>query len=212
MKSAVIGFALMFLAMFAVATSCSITHRSDGFACTKTAECNDGRQCIDGFCVTSGGNQIDAANGDAPHGDANSACPSPCTSCNTGSHTCIIDCSANPSTCSSHVTCPVGWTCDLRCNTDNACRSGVTCAGTTACNVTCSGKQACEQVACGASKCNVQCTGQASCKSIACGNSCACDVSCTGINACTGGGITCTGDVCKFGLGCSSLSQACHSC
>ena len=34
--------------VFALAASCSITHKSGDFSCTKTADCNTGRDCVEG--------------------------------------------------------------------------------------------------------------------------------------------------------------------
>ena len=34
--------------------ACSIQHRSDEYACTKQADCNNGRICTDGLCVVPG--------------------------------------------------------------------------------------------------------------------------------------------------------------
>jgi hypothetical protein len=201
MKSAVL---LLILA------ACSIQHRSGEYACTKTSDCNSGRTCVDGFCVTA---TVDAPKPpiDAPGttgGDAN-ACPAGCTSCNTSQHTCQIDC--RTSNCNGQVACPAGYKCDIMCDTDNSCRNGVDCQAALSCNITCSGTSACRNVQCGLGPCDVNCSGPGSCRTIACNSSCACDVTCTGSQSC-GDTITCTSLACKAGLGCTSVPNICHSC
>ncbi|MEO8846357.1 MAG: hypothetical protein ABI591_33350 [Kofleriaceae bacterium] len=202
--------------VFAVATSCSITHKSGDFSCTKTADCNTGRDCVDGFCVVSGTETIDApvSTGDASHGDSGNGCPANCSSCDVTAHTCVIDC-ANGSNCTGPVVCPANYTCDVKCDTDNSCRNGVTCANTTSCKVECSGKGSCEDVTCGTSRCDVECTGVQSCKQgISCGASCACDVRCPGTQSCGTGALMCTPGcaIGATGTGCTSLPLTCHSC
>ena len=76
--------------VFALATSCSITHKSGDFACSKTSDCNSGRDCVGGFCVVAGTEDIDAPVGhpDGPSIDAPaSGCPTQCSSCVTATHT-----------------------------------------------------------------------------------------------------------------------------
>jgi hypothetical protein len=200
--------------VFALASSCSITHKSGDFACTKTSECDTGRDCVDGFCVVSGTEQIDSPAGTDGHGSGSGSgsngCPAQCTSCSVSQKTCVIDCQGGAD-CSGAVACPPGYSCDVKCDTDNACRSGVQCAGTTKCTVECSGKNACQNVQCGTSACDVECTGTMSCKTVTCGASCACDVKCIGTQSC-GDTVTCTSAACHIGLGCSSLPTTCHSC
>ena len=210
MKPAILGIfgiVALFAGTVVMATSCSVTHKSGDYACTKQSDCNQGRQCVEGFCVISGA--VDAST-DSPRGDANQ-CPAQCTSCNTGTHTCTIDCSAGNSNCGSKVSCPANWNCDVMCNANNSCRNGVSCTGSTSCNVTCSAQNACQNVVCGAGKCQVECSGPSSCKGVTCSNSCACDVTCNGSQSC-GDSIQCTAAACKVGFGCSSLLPNCHSC
>ncbi len=210
MKLVLAGLALVL--SFALAASCSITHRTGDYACTKNSDCNSGRECVDGFCVISGTSTPDApiSNSDARLGDAGNSCPSQCTSCNPGTHSCVIDC-ANGANCQGNVACPTGWTCDVKCDTDNSCRNGVTCTGSTSCTVECTGKMSCQGVQCGTGACDVQCSGPSSCKAVACGSSCACDVRCIGANSCSDA-VMCSSQACRIGLGCTSFPQACHSC
>jgi len=213
MKSAVLGILVLFVGTVALASlsgSCAINHKSGDYACTITADCNDGRQCVDGFCIVPG--SIDAAVfRDAHVGGDGNGCPAGCTSCNVTTHSCTIDCSQNSGGCNNKVTCPAGWACNVQCNVDNSCRNGVSCTGTTSCDITCSAKSSCQNIQCGTGKCNVTCSGVQSCQAVACGNSCACDVTCLGSQSCADT-IQCTATACKLGLGCTSLPAACHSC
>ncbi|MBV8761280.1 MAG: hypothetical protein JO257_28545 [Deltaproteobacteria bacterium] len=192
--------------------SCSIQHRSDGFACTKQSDCNNGRTCTDGFCVLPGGGGVDAPGShvDAPgtHADA-ATCPAGCSTCNVTQHTCTIDCRS--SNCNGAVACPAGYKCDIMCDSDNSCRNGVDCTAALSCNITCSGGSSCRTVQCGLGPCDVACSGNSSCRGVACGNSCACDVTCTGNQSCLDT-IQCTSLACKSGLGCTSVPTVCHSC
>lgn len=197
--------------VFALAASCSITHKSGDFSCTKSADCNTGRVCVDGFCVVSGTETIDAP---VAPGDSGNGCPANCSSCDVSAHTCVIDC-ANGSNCTGPVVCPVGYKCNVKCDTDNACRNGVTCTGTTSCKVECSGKSSCAGVHCGTGRCDVECTGTQSCKNdINCEASCGCDVRCSGTQSCGNSALSCTPG-CRIGVsgdGCTSLPLTCHTC
>lgn len=193
--------------MIAVTGSCSINHRSDGFACTTNSDCTDGRVCNDGFCIVAG--SIDASRGDAQRGDAGGNCPGMCTSCNTSLKTCTIDC--QQTNCTNIVTCPTGYKCDIQCNADNSCRNGINCGGAASCSIDCISKESCQGVVCGPGPCDVACMGPATCKNVACSNSCACDVLCTGNQSCQQG-ISCSSLACTSGSGCTSVPALCHSC
>jgi len=208
--------AIVVAALFAAATSCSINHRSDQFACSKPSDCSDGRQCINGSCVVPGGD-IDAPmpiDGKVPP-DGNE-CPQACTSCDLGSKTCNIDCAAGAD-CGHTITCPAGFNCNIKCTVNDECRSGIDCSNATSCNLTCSGSRTCEGVDCGTGKCTASCTGTNSCRGVNCSNSCACDVTCNGnVGACFDPGVTCPpGTIpgaCDTGLGCTSQQIGCSSC
>ena len=209
MNKLVYALAIQVGIVFALASSCSITHKSGDFACIKTSDCNTGRDCVDGFCVVSGTEQVDSPMTSDSRGSGSNGCPAQCTSCSVSQHTCVIDCMGTD--CSGAIACPAGYSCDVKCDTDNSCRNGVQCAGTTSCLVECSGKNACQNVQCGTSKCDVECTGTQSCKAVSCGSSCACDVKCIGTSSC-GDTVNCSAAACRIGLGCSSLPPTCHSC
>jgi len=203
MKSALLGLMILLGA-------CSIQHRSDAYACTKQADCNNGRTCTDGLCVVPGSGMPDAPKGvdAAVHIDAN-GCPPGCSTCNVGQKTCTIDCQS--SNCNGSVACPAGYKCDIKCDTDNSCRNGVDCTAALSCNLTCSGTSSCRNVQCGLGPCDINCSGPSSCRTISCNSSCACDVACTGNSSC-GDTIQCTSLACKAGLGCTSVPTVCHSC
>ncbi|HTL33822.1 MAG TPA: hypothetical protein VL326_11890 [Kofleriaceae bacterium] len=192
--------------------ACSINHKSDGYACEINNDCEGGRVCSGGFCVVNG-SQIDGPRSiDAPRiGDANTGCPAQCSSCNTSQKTCTINCMT--SNCQNTVVCPIGYKCDIQCNTDNACRNGINCTMAASCNIDCIAKSSCENVQCGAGPCAVTCSGPSACKNVSCNASCACDVLCTGSQSCSSG-ISCTSFACRGtnGIGCTSVPALCHSC
>jgi len=193
-----------------IATGCSVNHASEQYACDQSHPCEGGRVCDNGFCIVKG--SIDASTpGDGPRGDGgNAGCPPGCTSCSVQQKTCTIDCAFGG--CQNTVTCPQGYSCNIKCGTDNSCRNGVNCALAKSCDIECSGKASCQGVQCGAGRCNVACTGTQSCRGVACSNSCACDVECTGTQACDG--VVCSSLACRVGLGpsCTSSPDVCHSC
>jgi hypothetical protein len=204
---AIVGFAVI------AAGGCSISHRSDDFACTKQSDCINGRTCTDGFCVAP---QLDSGvpSDGRPGGDA-ASCPSQCTSCNTTTKTCTVDCALNGTACNQQVTCPVGWSCNIACSTPNSCRNGINCVNSKSCTITCSGKQSCQNVSCGAGPCKIDCSGNSSCNNVNCGQSCACDVTCQVNSLCSN--LTCKAPPnCNSQLplrGCTSLLlPICNTC
>jgi len=222
-RSVALGLGLLAVAL---AAGCSVSHRSDDFACQAQADCRDGRTCVDGFCVLPDGVIFDG-----PRPPDALDCPAQCTSCNTAAHSCIIDCALNGG-CTAAVSCPFGWNCNVLCETQNSCNNGVSCNGSTSCTITCTGRQSCGTVTCGAGVCNLTCSGPGSCgDDVLCGTG-ACKVNCSGTNSCNGGlhcGLSCGCDVtcragtcdnlvCKPGcnssmtLGCSAAMPGCSSC
>ncbi len=218
MKIVVIWITLIGLAI-ATASSCSVKHPSEQYACETQADCEalgEGRVCSDGLCVVPGGGKldagvvIDAAKRDAAMPDA-SVCPAGCTSCDHQRMECVVDCSMSPNGCSTQIVCPVGWACTIKCNVANSCRNGVNCLMSTACNVECSGNSSCRNVACGTGPCKVGCTGTNSCRGISCGASCACDVTCPQAALCDN--VICTSLQCDtFDGGCTSSRTGCETC
>jgi len=191
---------------------CSINHRSGDYACTKQSDCAAGRICTDGFCVLQmqldSGVKMDGAN----HPDGGDTCPSPCTSCDLGAKTCVVDCSVNPSACNNAVVCPTGFACDIRCSTSGSCKNGVNCLNAKSCAIDCSGTNSCRNLACGTGKCTVDCSGGSSCRGVGCAQSCACDVTCHIGSLCES--VTCPSG-CFSGSqlpGCTSLAPGCNTC
>lgn len=210
MKASLAGLAL-------VLAACSVSHRSQDYACVKTSDCSQGRTCVGGFCVIpGGGGPIDAPGGGSsdaskPRPDApGTSCPPGCSSCDTTQHTCTIDCTQT-NCANTDVTCPQGYDCTIKCNADGACRGTVQCNGNSACNITCSSSGSCRDVQCADGKCQVACTGQGSCRNVSCNSSCACDVTCSGSNSCSNF-PQCTAPACDvFPRGCTSANLNCSS-
>lgn len=209
MKLAVLLLVVLGVAVVA-AGSCSLSHRSGDFTCVTQADCSSGRICSDGFCVAS---QLDSGvKTDAPStGDAN-GCPAQCTSCNTTTKSCTIDCALNSGACNQAITCPTGWDCNIACSIGSSCRNGINCLNSKSCTITCSGAQSCKTLNCGPGRCNVDCSGDGSCRDVSCGLSCACDVTCHPNSLCSN--LTCKAPQCKLlpPGGCTSLAAGCNTC
>jgi hypothetical protein len=193
------------VALAAVVAACFVGRKSSDYECSTTDDCETGRICDRGFCV-SGASVIDA-----------SLCPAACNGgCDLVAKTCAMRCDQT-SKC-NNVTCPAGYACTISCTGTNVCSGqicpagaqscDITCASANACSnlrcgtsvgcaITCSATNACQDVFCGPSgRCNVKCQAANACGTVSCGSSCACDVSCP-----TGG---CDGMVCPMLAGSSS--------
>ncbi|HTR50722.1 MAG TPA: hypothetical protein VMJ10_08450 [Kofleriaceae bacterium] len=212
MRSTWLGLVLgSMVAAIVIASSCSVDHRSDEYACVSQSQCTGGRLCMQGYCIVPGA--IDAARPDgrgSSGSDGGNACPSACTSCNVAQKSCTIDCSVT--SCTGTVTCPIGYSCDVKCDTASSCDNGVSCVGATSCTVECSGKASCRNVECGNGPCDVQCSGAQSCRGVSCNTSCSCAVECTGLSSCPAGTVECTSIGCDDGSGCTATPAFCHSC
>ena len=199
---------------FVLPMSCSIKHASGQYECDTTADCDglDGnRVCSDGFCVIPGGKDA-AIDSPKPKDAAIDAatCPAQCSSCNTEKKECTVDCSQNANLCAGQMTCPMGWSCIIKCNSSSSCRNGINCLMATACNIECSGSFSCRNITCGPGICNTTCSGNNSCSGISCGSSCRCDVKCGTNASCFN--VICTHPFCTFGAGCSSQNTGCNTC
>ena len=195
----------------ALATGCSVSHRSGDFACDFLQHCADGRTCVDGFCVVEADSGL--PDGSLPRpGDAG-ACPSQCTSCDTAQNTCTIDCAQNNGACGDPISCPIGWACNIVCSEANQCNSGISCGVATSCTVACTGRQTCRDVSCGLARCDLTCSGPGSCgDSVTCGTG-ACNVNCSGNAACAGTiscEAACSCDVtCRANTSCDAANLTC---
>ena len=172
---------------------CSVSRKSEQFACTTSVECKDGRTCDRGYCVEQ------------------AACPSPCNSCDMSSMTCNINCSSG--SCGG-VHCPDGYNCTIMCTGNNACNS-VDCSDGTSCAISCIGNQACRHVDCGNARCMITC-GANGCNNVDCSSSCQCDVVCPSGNCNTScpsstGGTLCTQNG-SDDTACSSAMPGCAHC
>lgn len=206
MKPAVLGILLgAAIAALTIIGSCSVSHRSSDYACTKTSDCTGGRVCDNGFCIVEG--SIDAP-GPPKDSPGSNGCPTGCTSCNVAQKQCTVDC--RNTSCSGQVTCPTGYHCDIKCDTDGSCRNGVNCTTAASCTVECTAGNACQGVQCGIGPCDVMCTGNGSCRGVSCNQSCACDVLCGTAADCQN--VQCTSLGCGSGAGCTSVPAFCHSC
>ena len=213
MRHAVIG-------LLAFLTACSINHRSDEVACIVDSDCGGGgKTCHNNQCIGEDGGKPDpdAKPGkDTPLPPDAFVCPQPCTSCDSSTMTCTVDCSITATGCAGQVVCPPGFNCDIKCNVDNACRNGVNCTAGLDCGVECSGGSSCRGVVCGTGICKVGCGGFDSCRNVNCGQACACDVECGQLARCEA--ITCklgtNGFSCRpqFGNGCTSAPDSCNTC
>ena len=215
MKIVLAWLAAVALALIS-ASSCSINHKSGDYECTRQADCDSGRQCLNGYCIVPGGaidapKPIDAPKTDAAVDAPMNQCPPQCTSCNPGTMTCNIDCGQTNCTGNAAIVCPSGWNCAINCSTQNACQSGINCSDAKSCAITCSGQSSCRGIACGTGDCDVKCQAQGSCRGVDCSNSCACDVGCSINSACEL--LTCSSLQCDpIGRGCTSMSLGCDTC
>lgn len=189
---------------------CSVTHRSEGFACNAQSDCTGGRLCINGFCVTSV--DTDASTVDSPRtasDGSNGECPDTCTSCDLDKNTCIVDC-GGANECNQPIVCPQGFSCEITCG-EQSCRNGVDCSQGNECTIMCTGAGSCRNVDCGKNRCSVNCSGNGSCRGVDCSASCACDLQCA-FNACADGPICPDMPGCDLGTSCTSQFPGCDTC
>src|SRR5262245_28925666 len=159
------------IAFFALAWcvwGCRFDRRSHDFECSNPTDCEDGRTCVDGWCVPGEGSADAPEDLDAPDGppgpDANGdafECPMGCSRCDLT--TCVIACDADDS-CSGPTVCPEGATCRIECNGRNSCHGAIDCTMAESCRIDCIATDTCGgAIVCGPGLCRVACTGSASC-------------------------------------------------
>lgn len=221
MKLVVLWLVAVVLAL-AAAGSCSVTHRSNDFACENTRDCAAGRVCVDGFCIAGQPQQpppdarveldarppVDAPiilPPDAPQ------CPAQCTSCDLKAKTCKVDCAVSPELCMAGappIVCPDGFTCDIDCSTERACRNGIDCTGGAGCTITCGADTSCRNLSCGAAPCRIDCPGFDSCTNVDCGTG-QCNVECSGSGSCTN--VDCS-NACSCDVFCDFFADCTTTC
>jgi hypothetical protein len=142
------GLWLAAVTLCAWATACGFATRSDAFACERPEDCEDGRSCVEGWCVTGGGG------GGGGGGGAPIVCSDP---------VCVIDCDAAGS-CADGVDCSGSGDCTVHCNGAGSCAGPIVC-GSGPCEVNCNGPTSCQStIDCGdACSCDVDCDGSGSC-------------------------------------------------
>jgi hypothetical protein len=158
----------------------SITGAADGSCTAIAATLDPENECTSVDLGCDGSSQCAACSYDPPApGTPN--CPNICTSCDTGTNTCTIDCDNDVDCYQETVTCPAGWNCHFDCRDWSACRESVfNCPDLYNCTFDCrNGNSACEDSTINCSQkgdCNVQCGGGDDCQNL--------DVNC-GDNECT---------------------------
>jgi hypothetical protein len=205
MRTLIISAAMA--AVVLASAGCTITTRSDNYACTTNEDCEAlGRVCVLGWCVADDGQSPDGSLTDAPP----AVCPAVCSDC-LSDGTCIIQC-VNPDDCGNDVVCPPGQPCQVICG--NLACDDIDCTAASSCDITCSGVNACSGVvSCGLGSCNVTCSGSVSCSGgVLCADACACETLCTGLGACAGEHTCPLDNECRSGALCSTATAPCSGC
>lgn len=129
---------------------------------------------LDGGGLPDGGMPDGGASGDAALTDAGGIatcedwsppggeCPAGCTSCDSTTGICLIDCIGFPGLCSGTILeCPKDWACRVNCSGLTVCNNGGIKCGDGPCEVSCAGLGNCTNwnVECGRDRCAVDCTG-----------------------------------------------------
>ena len=175
--------------------ACGFSTRSGEYRCDPGG-CDDGRACVDGWCVEPG---------TLPSVDADVG-PFTCDGV-----TCTLECGAGE--CAQDITCPAGRACSVTCSGADACGGSIDCSAGTSCDVECTGPRSCGRpIECGSGSCRVECAGDGSCAStVDCDDACACDLTCAGEDAC-GGSNQCAFNQCTLGNECLVSENNCDRC
>jgi hypothetical protein len=166
------------IAALAVLSGCLET-RTQAFRCNPDDTCDDGRSCIDGWCVEMN-TPFDGSpdpDGDTP--DAPLECPADCTRCEGA--TCVVECDTAMA-CEAPIACPAGFDCQIACTGGGSCRGGIECTTGGDCAIECSGDGSCEAlILCSGGACEVVCSGVNSCENgVDCSAACSCQTDCVG--------------------------------
>jgi hypothetical protein len=185
------------LIAFLALSGCGFDSRSGQFACEPDGDCDDGRVCVDGWCVVEGA--MPAADADVgPFTCSDISCTLTCTD-------------ENP--CAFAIECPDSRPCIIQCSGAGSCSREVDCGSSSDCQVTCSGVGSCgQEVDCDNGSCEILCVGIASCAGpVDCDDACACRVSCEGEGAC-GSSNSCSRQQCADGNECIATGGPCDQC
>ncbi len=191
----------------AVLWSCTGDNRSDALKCSSSATCDQGRVCMQGYCVVG---TFRDAGPDAPIDAA--ICPSVClgNQCNFATHTCNVT-----GTGSGTITCPSGWNCVIGCAGSGAC-GDIHCTQSSSCKITCSAADSCGNITCSAGTCNIECDGNGTiracgnidCTNARCTDTCLGSIACSGLMFGAGGGSA----TCNGGSACANITCSAGPC
>lgn len=175
--------------------ACGFDGRSGQFECRPGGDCDEGRTCVDGWCVTS-----------APAVDVDVG---PFTCDDSG---CALVCGAGE--CQGDLHCPAGRPCTVECSGADSCGGMVDCDDASACRIVCSGAGSCDQqVDCGDGRCVIECSGAGACAGgVDCDEACACDLTCDGTDACAGVTACSRPQQCQEGNECVTAGGPCDQC
>ena len=177
--------------------ACGFDSRSGQFECGSGGSCDDGRVCVDGWCVVQGSEPtVDVDVGPF--------------SCNDFG--CMLVC--GPGECEGDLHCPPGRPCTVECSGDGSCAGVVDCDDASSCTIVCSGVGSCDdEVDCGAGRCDVDCSGDGSCSGgVDCDEACACDLRCEGTDSCSGNSDCARPQQCQEGKECVTTGGPCDQC
>ncbi|MEM9488347.1 MAG: hypothetical protein AAGC55_04325 [Myxococcota bacterium] len=164
---------------------CSIDTRSGQFACSPDELCPDGRQCIDGWCVTDSGDEPPDGGID-PASDAAMCIPSSCGdgTCCTDESCCdgAEDADSCPDDCgnASCTGCLVGQ-CSESCDTQEEC--SLRCSGVCTCNLSCTSAKTCDFLCRAGQTCDLSCAASQDCNAT-CQTAADCTINCTNVERC----------------------------
>ena len=185
------------LAALLSASACGFDSRSGQFECGSGGSCDDGRVCVDGWCVVP--ESIPTPDVDV----------GPFTCDDSG---CALVC--GPGECGDEIVCPAGRPCTVECSGDGSCGGRIDCDGGSSCRIICSGVGSCDdEVDCGGGRCIVECSGADSCTGgVDCDDACACDLRCEGTDSCTGTTQCARPQQCQEGNECVTTGGPCDQC
>ena len=183
-------------AALACVAACGFSTRSGDYRCEPDGDCDDDRECVDGWCVEPGA--VPAVDADV----------GPFT-CNGVS--CTLEC--GPDDCGEPIVCPANRACTVSCTGSDSCGASIDCSLAASCDIECSGPGSCGgPIECGDGSCRVSCEGEDSCSDdVDCDDACACDLDCSGGGSCAGSN-ECPFNQCTDGNECLVNASNCDRC